>query len=236
MKKSGVTKANLIQEDYDWVRKQIGYGYPPGISRKQLFEISVKESRRLGNRPRFEKPPGRDKIIQILEAGKEIDWTYQKSSGGRGNRSKILPKKMDPSVLLEKTVNVLAFGELSAAVRELKLKPKFGKSDFFKFVRIRNELLAYPMHVYYGKTERGLNKDIMFNSLIVSVKKQIELIKIIEKFQTSKDKKFPEIIKNIDRLAGSDVIKIPVLGTSTVDESYKSARNALRRLLKGKKP
>lgn len=235
MNKSVKKKANFSSKDYEWVRKQIGYNHPVGISRKQLFGISIKESRRLGNRPRFEKPPGRDKIIQILEAGREIDWTYQKSSGGRGNHSSILSKKMDPSVMLEKTVNGLAFSELVATVTDLKMKTKFGKSDFFRFVRVRNELFGYPMQIFYGKTEKGLNKDIMFSSVVSSVKTQIELLKQIEKFQTSKDKNFPEIIKNINRLVDSDVIQIPVLGSTTTDESYKSARNALSRLLKGKK-
>jgi len=227
-------KVNFSTADYDWVRKQIGYSVSRGISPKELGNISLLESKKLGSRPRDEKPPGREKISQIIPAGERIDWTYLKSKGGRGNHSVLLPIKIDPTVNIEKSVHMLAFSEIVSTIKNLKKINKFIDSDYFEFVRIRNDLLSYPMQVYYGKVEKGLNKDIMFKSVFSTVKKHIEMLKKIEKQQTSLDKKFPEIIKNIDRLVDGGLIQTSVFGTSGIDQSYKTARNALKRLLNKK--
>ena len=232
MKKSEIKKGNFSDEDYEWVSKQLSYSAPSGVSPKELAKISLKESKNLGMRPRNEKPPGRDKISQIIRAGIGIDWSYQKSKGGRGHRSLLLPKQIDPVVNLEKSVNLLAFSELILTIKKLKKQNRFSGSDYFEFVRVRNVLLSYPMLVYYGKVEKGLNKDVMFNSIVSSVKEQIQVLKKIEKYQTSLYKNFHEIIKNIDRLVDSNLIQATILGASDADKSYKAASNALKRLIR----
>lgn len=236
MKKS--KKTTYDQSNYDWVKKQISYNVPDGISRSQLEELSSKESQKPGIGLRYEKPPGRDKIKQIINDGKGVDWTYHKSKGGRGKPSKILPIKQDPYVLMEKMVSMLAFSETTTSLRDLykRRDTKFSQSDYFRFVKIRNELLSYPMKVYYGKIERGLNKDVMFRSIVSSVKAQLDIIKKIEKTQTQTDKNFQEIIINIDRLNDSNINQVIVKIGDKEDKSYKAPTNTLRRLLKGKKP
>lgn len=234
MKTSKNKKTRFSPEDYDWVKKQIAYHHPKGISPKELLQISLNEGKKLLHGLRSEKPPGRDKIKQIIKEGVGIDWVYQKSKGGRGNRSILLPKKLDPIVILEKTVHMIAFSELLSTIKKLKKDVKFEKRDYFEFVQARNELLSYPMQVYYGKTEKGLKKNVMFESVVSAVKKQIEVLKKIEKFQASLNRNFPEIIKNIDRLSDSNVIEGIIIGT-LLDQNHKSSKNALQRLFKVKK-
>jgi hypothetical protein len=227
-------KTNYTEDDYNWVRKQISLHHPRGISRREIEEISQRESKRLGLRPRSEKPPGRDKIIQILKAGIGVNWDYNKSKGGRGNKSEYIARTQDPTVLSEKTIHFVAYEELAARLNTLyrKREAKFERMDYFEFVRIRNQLLSYPMKVFhYGTREKGLDKKVMFNSLIRSVLVQLEKIKKIEKSQTRLDKNFVEIIKNTDKLNDSGIDQVIVDPNSNIKE-YVTTRNALRRLLK----
>ena len=238
MKKTKSKKTNYDPQDYDWVKKQISYNHPAGISMKQLEDLSLKESHKQGRKLRYEKPPGRDKIKQIINEGKGVDWTYQKSKGGRGKLSTILPIKPDSHVMIEKTVSMLEFNEIILSLKNIykRRNTRFYQFDYFQLVKIRNELLSFPMKVYYGKIERGLNSDVMFKSLVSSIKKQLDIIKKIEEAQIQMDKNFPEIVRNIDRLNNSNINQVVARVGNKEDQSYKGPRNTLRRLLKGKKP
>lgn len=231
MSKDGITKYG--KEDYEWVKKQISLQGQKGITRRELEVISKKGGKRLLHAPRWEKPPGRDKIIQILSDRVSIDWDYNKSKGGRGKRAVYIIKIEDPTVLLEKTVNYVAYQELTERLKTLSRKrdTKFDVHDYFELVRIRNQLLSYPMKIYhYGITGKGLNKDFIFDSMVLSVKKQLERLKIIEKSQQRLNKNFSEIVKNIEALNNSNIDLIMVEPKSDSKE-YHTYKNALRRLL-----
>lgn len=227
-------KTNFSQQDYDWVRQQISLQHPRGISRRDLEKISRKESKRLGFRPRDEKPPGRDKIIQILKEGEGINWAHNKSRGGRGNKAEYVAITHDTFILLEKTVNYIAYEEMTARLNTLykKREAKFGRVDYFEFVKIRRQLLSYPMKVYhYGAVEKGLNKDVMFNSLVSRVKNQLDKLKKIENSQMRLDRNFADIVKNIEKLNESNIDQVVLDSSSNIKEHF-APRNTLRRLLK----
>lgn len=227
-------KANYTEKDYGWVKKQISLNHPKSTSRKELEAISKSESKKLGLRPRSEKPPGRDKIIQILKSGTGIDWDYNKSNGGRGNKSEYVARSQDPNVLLEKTVNFIAYEELVARLNTLyrKRETKLKHQDYFEFVKIRNQLLSYPMKVrHYGTVEKGLNKDVMFNSLVSSVMIQLEKIRRIERSQARRDNNFEDIIWNIEKLNDSSIDQIIVDPNNNIKD-HVTPRNKIRRLLK----
>jgi len=52
--------------DYEWVKKFVGK-HSRGVSVKDIERYSNEEGIRLGTRPRDEKPPGREKIYQIVK-------------------------------------------------------------------------------------------------------------------------------------------------------------------------
>ena len=71
---------NFDSQDYEWVLK-ISKKRKKGISPKDIIKIAQEESQVLGHRPRNEKPPGRDKIYEIIKRGAGTDWDYVEGGG-----------------------------------------------------------------------------------------------------------------------------------------------------------
>jgi len=186
------------RKHYDWVKNQINLMYPPGGSPNQIIDIAIKRRKEQKNIPyEWQKDaPGKSKIRIIIEEGKGIDWDYIRTKGGAKNKSKLIPKSPDSAIIVEKSLHVSKYSEISSRLEYLysKKNSKFSIEDYFELIKIKNQLFSFPMDVYYTKIEKGLNRDNLFKSIVLMVRKQIERIKKIEKSQCKINKKYSEII------------------------------------------
>ena len=238
------------QRHYNWVKKQISLLYPPGGSPRQIIEIAAKRRKEQQNSPyEFEKDtPGKHKIRKIIDEGKGVDWDYKQTLGGRGNISKIIPRSPDSGVFIEKSAHVVILSDIDSRLDKLlsKRNSRFSIDDYFEFVKIKNQLLKFPMNVYYSKIEKGLNRDVLFNSVVCLVRKKLDKLKKIEKAQKKVNQNFTEIIRNVVRLAdiqADEAIFLPSVKNKELalilEEHFELGelfpiRNALRRLLRSK--
>ncbi len=236
------------RKHYYWVKKQISLLYPPGGSPNQIVEIAGKKRQEQERFPyEWEKDtPGKHKIRRIISEGNGIDWDYIQTKGGRGNTSKLIPKSPDSGIMIEKSAHVAIFTDIAVRLKILYSKKdlKFTIDDYFEFIKIKNELFAFPMNVYYGKIERGLNRDSLFNSVVSLVRKQLDLLKKIEKAQYKLNKQSREIIRNVVRLTNMQIdesLLLPSIKTKKLalilEENFDlwelmPIRNAIQRLLK----
>ena len=228
-----LTMTKYGKHDLEWVKNQISLHGQEGLTSRELETLSKNENTNNKHAPRSEKAPGRDKINQILKERTSIDWDRVASKGGRGKRAAFVMKKLDESTLLKKTTHYVAYQDLTVRLRSLENNnhKKFDILDCFEFVRVKNQLLAYPMKVYhYGITAKGTRKDFVFESVVSSVEDQLEKLKKIEKNQRIFNRNFSEIVKNIESLNNS-CLDLAVVFPKNHKEHFVYV-NAIKRLLK----
>ncbi len=199
------------RKHYDWVKKQINVMYPPGGSPNEIIDIAITRRKEQKDLPfEWEKDtPGKGRIRKIIEEGNGIDWDYTRAKGGAKNKSKLIPKSPDSAIKVEKSLHVLRYSEISSRLQYLysKKNSKFSVDDYFEFVKIKNQLFSFPMSVYYAKIERGLNRDNLFKSIVLEIKKDIERLKKIEKDQLKINKKASEIILLVTQISNLKIEK-----------------------------
>jgi hypothetical protein len=245
-----MTEKMKYKRYYDWIKEQISLEHPPGCSMNKLVEIAL-QSRREEKTGYDEekKAPGKHKLREIVKAGNGIDWKYTESKGGRGIHEPIIPITPDSGIEFEKQLHMVKFSMISNSIKKLNLKKKskFLIEDFIEFEKIRNQLLAYPMTVYYYNNNKYQDKDRLFESIVILVRDQMKILIKIEKAQLKINKEAKEIFDNITRLNHIDlnrVVLIPAIKNKKkavlLDENFEIGeffpiRNALNRL-KSKKP
>ena len=235
---------------YDWIKDQINLSHPPGCSMNKLIDIALKSRKEEKTGYDDEKKaPGKHKLREIVNDGNGIDWKYTESKGGRGIHEPIIPITPDSGIKFEKQLHMVKFSMISNSVKKLNLKKKskFLIEDFIEFEKIRNQLLAYPMTVYYYNNNEYQDKDRLFKSVVRLVRDQMKILIKIEKAQLKINKEAKEIFDNITRLNNIDLnrgVLIPAIKNKKkavlLDENFEIGeffpiRNALNRL-KSKKP
>ena len=215
-RKSGTSKTAYTAGDYKWVTNTINQYQKNGISLIRLWKISSEKPRR---GLRSELPPGRDKISQIVADGDDIDWKVTKSAGGRGKPTVILPIQPDEIVAIERLGLGFAYRTM---VERLKLfrkmgnvlnRNKFARNDFFQYAALKDEMLGFPMKIFLTSGRSGSDKSSIFNAVVSGVQIHLKTMKKIEEEQKSLDVRFPEILKDVQKLRTknieSAIFKIP---------------------------
>ena len=225
-RKAGAMKTAYTAGDYKWVTNTINQYQKNGISLIRLWKISSEKPQNLtkhkhrGRRGlRSELPPGRDKISQIVADGNGKDWKVTKSAGGRGKPTVILPIQPDEIVAIERLG--LGFG-YRTMVERLKLFRKMGnvlnrnsfnRNDFFQYAALKDEMLGFPMKIFLTSGRAGSDKSSIFNAVVSGVQIHLKTMRKIEEEQKSLDMRFPEILKDVQKLrtknVESAVFKIP---------------------------
>ena len=218
---------NYTRRDYDWVLKIIKKH--KGISPKDVVRIAQDESSVLGRRPRDEKPPGRDKIYEIVNDGSDKDWVYMKG-GGKSKNSSLLAKETEPLAGLEPALTHLMIFEKIKRLDILykKRNKKFSINDLLELSLIKNSIMSFPMYAYYSDIRLRSDRDLIFQNATEAAQKQLDRIKTIERTQTKKFKEFKKIQRSIDKLHFSDLIYSEVLKNKKDFKGYLKERNFLQ--------
>ena len=217
-RKSGRDKTAYTSDDYKWVKDVINQYQKNGVSLRELWKISHEEPKP-GHGLRSELSPGRDKISQIVTDGNGTDWKVSKSKGGRGKPTVIRPLQPDEIVAIER----LGYGiRYRTMVERLKLFRKkgnvlneksFNRNDFFQYAALKDEMLGFPMKIFLTSGRSGSDKSSIFNAVVSGVQIHLKTMKKIEEEQKSLDMRFPEILKDVQKLrtknVESAIFKIP---------------------------
>jgi len=216
------------REDYDWVLKIIKK-HRRGISPKEIVEKAQELSEILGHRPRDEKPPGRDKICEIIRRGTGTDWDYHEG-GGRSKTSLIKIRQADPLEDLGSALrHMLIFEKIKKLGRiNEKRKKKLPLKDILELERIKYLVMTYPMYAYYIDGRPGFDRDLVFQRAVEESKKQLGIIRTIEQTQKKINNKFDKTRQNIEKLFHSDWIFAEVLKNRRDYKEYLKSRNTLR--------
>ena len=217
-RKSGKDETAYTSGDYKWVKDVINQYQKNGVSLRELWRISHEQPKQ-GRGLRSELSPGRDKISQIVTDGNGTDWKVSKSKGGRGKPTVILPIQPDEIVAIERLGLGFAYRTM---VERLKLFRKMGnvlngnsfnRNDFFQYAALKDEMLGFPMKIFLTSGRSGSDKSSIFNAVVSGVQIHLKTMKKIEEEQKSLDIRFPEILKDVQKLrtknVESAVFKIP---------------------------
>ncbi len=221
------------ESDRAWVKKIVSQ-HPDGISVKDVEKILCKESRRLGNRPRYEKPPGRDKIYQIISDYEGQDWTYD-PGGGRGKTSLVKPIKEDPMSVLGDAIKSI---HLSERIKKLdglydKRKRRLPLKDIIDLFRIREAVLSYPMNVVFAGLKQHKNTKTLLESSLVIAAEQSGRIAEIELCQKERNDEFSTIMRSLGQILDSDLLEAEIYADRKSYKGFLSPRNTIRRIHKG---
>ena len=238
-RKSGKAEIAYTSGDYKWVKDVINQHQKNGVSLRELWRISH-EQPKSGHGLRSELLPGRDKISQIVADGDGTDWKVTKSAGGRGKPTVILPIQPDEIVAIERLGLGFAYRTM---VERLKLFRKMGnvlngnsfnRNDFFQYAALKDEMLGFPMKIFLTSGRSGSDKSSIFNAVVSGVQIHLKTMKKIEEEQKSLDIRFPEILKDVQKLrtknVESAVFKIP---TKDLADDIVQLRNTIRHYFTG---
>ena len=217
-RKSGRDKTAYTSDDYKWVKDVINQYQKNGVSLRELWKISHEEPKpRHGLRS--ELSPGRDKISQIVADGDSTDWKITKSAGGRGKPTVILSIQPDEIVAIERLGLGIGYRTM---VERLKLfrkmgnvitEKRFNRNDFFQYAALKDEMLGFPMKIFLTSGRSGSDKSSIFNAVVSGVQIHLKTMRKIEEEQKSLDVRFPEILKDVQKLRTknieSAIFKIP---------------------------
>ena len=209
------------------------------MSLRELWKISHEEPKpRHGLRS--ELSPGRDKISQIVADGDSTDWKITKSAGGRGKPTVILPIQPDEIVAIERLGLGLGYRTM---IERLKLFRKIGnvlngksfnRNDFFQYAALKDEMLGFPMKIFLTSGRSGSDKSSIFNAVVSGVQRHFKTMRKIEEEQKSLDIRFPEMLKDVQKLrtknVESAVFKIP---TKDLADDIVQLRNTIRHYFTG---
>ena len=217
-------------EDYEWVKKIISR-YSRGISVKDIAAISNEEGIRLGTRPRDEKPPGREKIYQIIKHYEGKDWDYQ-TGGGKGRHSVVKPIEIDPMSGLGHAAREMVISVRLRALEELYKKKgkKFTLLEIIEFYKIRESVISYPVRFLYLDSRQGHDKDILFNRAMGISKYEIRRIKRIETIQRKLNGRFDKTLRYLDQIRNSNLFEAEITGNRREYKQFLNPRNAIRTL------
>lgn len=216
--------------DYWWVKDTVAK-HPDGMSVRDIEEISCRESKRLGNRPRDEKPPGRDKIYQIVGDGAGKDWTYVRG-GGKGKTSKVKPVKEDRMSVLGDAIRGF---QLSEKIRKLdklysRRRRKLQLGEIVTLFRIKEAILSYPMNVALASLKQRKNPKALSEQSLGIVMTQIERIAEIELYQEDRNARFSTIMQSLKQLLDSDLLEAEIYKDRKSYRGFLIPRNTIHRL------
>ncbi len=217
--------------DYNWVKKFIRK-HPKGVSVKDIERFSKEEGIKLGVRPRDEKPPGREKIYQIVKDYEKKDWNYEKG-GGKGKHSVLISKKIDPLSGLGQAASEMTISIKLRTLDELyqRKDKKFLILDIIEFYRIRESVISYPVKVLYIDLRQSGEREVLFNRALDITKEAIKKIKRIETVQRKKNNRFDKTIENLEKIRRSNILEAQILG-GTRYKSFLNPRNTIRSMYK----
>lgn len=217
-----------ISKDVMWVRKMIEKN-PKGISTKDLIRIAHERGAELGNRPRDEKPPGRDKIYQIIPDWTNTYWTVCRG-GGRGKHTEIKPINISKTAVLEGVISGLQISEMIKSVDALykKKNKKFRLVKIIELARLKWAFISYPLHIIYESSGGRVNKDVALENALDMSKTQLNRIKKIEISQKRLDSRFKNTLNNLGKIRDSDLIEAEVLIARSNYKGYLVPRNKIR--------
>lgn len=215
-------------EDYEWVKRFISK-HPKGVSVKDIVQDSREEGIKLIPRPRDEKPPGREKIHQIVKDYAGKDWDY-KIGGGKGKHSVLKPKEVDPLAGWDNAAREMM---VSARIRSLdelykKRNEKFTVLEIIELYRIKESVIAYPMRSLYLDARQGHDKEILFNRALGIAKDQIKRIKRIETIQKRVNGRFEKTLISLDQIRDSNLFEAEIFENRSKYKNFLNPRNTIR--------
>lgn len=216
--------------DYKWV-KNTAAKHPGGLSVKDIERISRVESMRLGSRPRDEKPPGRDKIYQIVMDGKDKDWTYTRG-GGKGKASKVKPIKEDQMAMLGDTIRGIQVHEKIKKLDKLydRRKRVLRLSEIITLFRIKEAILPHPMNVALASMKQRKNPKMRSERARRTAMAQIERIAEIELCQEERNAEFSTIMQNLRQIQDGDLLEAEIYKDRKSYRRFLPPRNTIRRI------
>ena len=220
---------NYSDVDYEWVKRFVSK-HSRGISVKDIVNHSLEEGIRLGTRPRDEKPPGREKIYQIVKDYKEKDWDYDEG-GGKGKTSTVKPRKIDPLAGFGHAAREMTISKKIDSLNELysKKEKKFKLEEIIELFRVRETIISYPMRFLYLDSSHGAHdKKILFDRALVISKEEMRKIKRIETIQKKKNSKFEKTLRNLDQIRNSGLLNAEILGDRRGNKDFLNPRNTIR--------
>ena len=215
-------------EDYEWVKRFVSK-HSRGISVKDIVNHSLEEGIRLGTRPRDEKPPGREKIYQIVNDYKEKDWDYEEG-GGKGKTSTVKPKKIDPLAGFGHAAREMMISKRIDSLNELysKREKKLKLEEIIELFKIREAIISYPIRFLYLDSSHGAHdKEILFNRALAISKEEMRKIKRIETIQ-KKNSRFEKTLRNLDQIRNSGLLNAEILGNRREIKDFLNPRNTIR--------
>jgi len=219
---------DFTSENYLEVKKEINK-FPMGISRAELIKRFEEKSAVIGFAPRSLKPPGRDKIISIVNEGKGKDWSY-KLGGGKGVKSIIKPIKTDPLADLAPVLKFMNLGMQLKILDELWIRrnKKFSFTEILEFIKIRDIVLGLPMSIYYGKHRHTTKQEHVFKRIKATAISEIEKINKIEITQRKHNKKFADSLKHIENLNDISLLENNIKNSKSYDKKYLKSVNYIQ--------
>ena len=229
--KKNKKKVHYRPEDYNWVKK-ILMKHPRGLSPKDLTRISSEE-REINQRTWFDRPPGRDKMYQIIEDYDGIDWDYTKAVGA-GNKSVIKIKKIDTSLIIGPAAKDILIVQKINLLKKIvdKRKEKLNLLEIIELHKIKESIINYPLMILYDYENKKEEKELRFTRAIEISKKEIKKIKQIELAQLKINPRFKKTFEYLDEIKNSNILESQIYGTGSKYKSFLSPRNSIRAMYK----
>jgi hypothetical protein len=216
-------------KDYEWVKRFVSK-HSRGISLKDILSHSLEEGIRFGTRPRDEKPPGREKIRQIVNDYNGKDWDYYEG-GGKGKISMVTPKMIDPLAGFGHAAREMMISKIIDSLNELyrKKDKKFKLEEIIELFKVRETIISYPVRFLYLDSSHGAHdKKILFDRALVISKETMRKIKRIETIQKKKNNKFEKTLRNLDQIKNSGLLIAEILGDRREYKDFLNPRNTIR--------
>ena len=216
--------------DYRWVKNTIAK-HPDGISVKDIERILCRENKRLGNRPRYEKPPGRDKLYQIISDYKDKDWTYERG-GGRGKTSRVKPIKEDQMSVLGDAIKGYQISEKIRNLNRLydRRKRRLPLKDIVILFRIKESIISYPMDVVFAGLKQCKNTKTLLDQSLGIAKGQLGRIAEIELCQEDRNDEFSTILRSLKQILDSDLLESEIYADKRSYKRFLPPRNTIRKI------
>lgn len=171
-----------------------------GISPKELEHRATDGRKPHGNATGI---PSRDKVRAIIRDLTNEGRIKYIRSGGR-KHSILVELKLDQRMQNDRTFLYATYlrllGEIDKMVKKALIRA-FKEKDFFEYVRIKNELSAFPLQVYYSDLNASDRvKSELASDLLDNIKEKILQLKRVEKIQRKQYSNFDRIINAIEQL------------------------------------